>query len=179
MIRRLATIHRHQRGLTLVELVIAIALFGILAGSITMAFSHVFIHSALASARMTAVRQAQSAGYWVSQDTLQARHIDVSGPYFSMSIPYREGEGTLSEEKIREVDYDVIDGRLLRKISYPDDPDRAPVETMVAEHITDVELTESDGVYIFRVSASTPLRHGEGSEPVVTREYTIDPRPGP
>ena len=172
----LRSAYRSQRGLTLVELMIAIALFGILAGSITMAFSHVFVHSTRASSQMTAVRQVQSAGYWVSQDALQARVVDPtegSGFPLNLTIPYRVGEGQESEEKDRTVVYQVVDGNLQRTSQ---DHDSDPVTTIIAEHITAADFTEDSdqpGVYIFTVSATTT-----GGSPV-ERDYKIEPRPGP
>ena len=171
--RKLTTIHKHQRGLTLVELVIAMALFGMVAGAILTSFSNIMVASARTSSQMTAARQVQTAGYWVSQDALQAQAPGDPGFPLTLTIPYYVGEEHDSELVYRTVVYQVVDGNLQR---IAQDHESDPVTTIIAEHITAADFTEDNdqpGVYIFTVSATT----SGGS--TVTRQYMIEPRPGP
>ena len=79
MFHRLGLIHRNQRGFTIIELLIAFALTGIVAGATTTAIVQVFDGSARSSNHMTAVRQVQNAGYWVSRDAQMAETVVTTG----------------------------------------------------------------------------------------------------
>ena len=59
---RLRMIQRDQRGLTLVELLIAILLAGIVTSGITMTIFQVFNINSRNSNHMIAIRQVQNAG---------------------------------------------------------------------------------------------------------------------
>ena len=66
-------LNKDQRGLTLVELLIAILLTGLITGGITMTIFQVFNLNTRTSNHMTAVRQVQHAGFWVSPDVQMAQ----------------------------------------------------------------------------------------------------------
>jgi len=70
-------IHKKQKGLTLVELLVAIAIFGVVAGA-TNAVIVQMVQSSRTSAHMVAIRQAQSAAYRVNCDALQSQTVNVS-----------------------------------------------------------------------------------------------------
>lgn len=74
---RLRVIQRDQRGVALVELLIAILLAGIVTSGITMTIFQVFNMNSRTSNHMIAIRQVQHAGKQVSEDLLQAQHIDT------------------------------------------------------------------------------------------------------
>jgi len=76
---RLGLIHKNQRGFTLVELLVAIAITGLITGGITMTIFQVFAGNARTSNHMTAVRQVQNAGYWISHDAQMARGVVITG----------------------------------------------------------------------------------------------------
>ena len=79
MFHRLGLIHRNQRGFTIIELLIAFALTGIVAGATTTTIVQVLDGSARSSNHMTAVRQVQNAGYWVSRDAQMAETVVTTG----------------------------------------------------------------------------------------------------
>ncbi len=70
-------LHKDQKGITLIELVIVIAITGIITAGITMTIFQVFNMNTRTSNRMTAVSQVQHAGKLVSEDILQAQNVDT------------------------------------------------------------------------------------------------------
>jgi len=71
-------LNRSQKGFTLIELLIALPIIAIVVAAATGALIQV-IQSTSTSAHMVALRQVQTAGYWVSKDGLQAQSI-TTGP---------------------------------------------------------------------------------------------------
>lgn len=71
-------LNKGQRGFTLIELVIAIAIAGLITGGITVAIMQILTINTRASNHMVAVRQVQQAGKEVSKDTLQAQNVTAS-----------------------------------------------------------------------------------------------------
>ena len=68
---RLGLLNKNQRGFTLIELILAIAI----TGGITMAIFQVFTGNTRSTNHMIAVKQVQNAGYWLSRDTQMARDV--------------------------------------------------------------------------------------------------------
>lgn len=69
---KMGSLKRGQKGLTLVELVIVAGLVAIVSIAITAATFQVFSFTARTSNQMTAIRQVQQAGFWVSPDGMMA-----------------------------------------------------------------------------------------------------------
>jgi prepilin-type N-terminal cleavage/methylation domain-containing protein len=69
---------RGQRGFTLVELVIVVALAGLVSIAITATAFQVFTFSTRISNEMTAIRQVQQAGFWVSPDVMMSEPDEIN-----------------------------------------------------------------------------------------------------
>ena len=165
---RLRLIHRSQRGITLVELMIVIALAGIVTAGITMTFAHVFSGSTRTSNHMTAVRQVQSAGYWVSRDALQAQDVDTVSEFVKLTwIDF--------DETKTEFTYTITaDSKLRRSVKItPDGEGTTETVSFVAQYIDPDETSciWDGGMLAFTVTATV----GGQSE---TRVYDVTPRPG-
>ena len=169
---RLGLIRQRQSGLTLVELMIAIALAGIVTAGITMLISNVFATSARTSNHMTAVRQVQSAGYWGSKDALQAQNVTPDGgdSGFPLTLTW-EWEGTKNE-----VTYTITaDNKLQRSLKITPNAEEPTTQvSIIAQYIDPAETSflPRDSAFIFRVTATV----GGQSE---TRVYEVEPRPDP
>ena len=158
---------RNERGLTLVELLIALALGGLLAAGITVGIFQIVTIPSGTSAHMTAVKQVESAVHWIRQDTWRAQGIididkdEDSG--FPLTLTWVEWEG---DSAVHVVSYSITeDGNLIRTLSV-DGGD--PVPAIVARHIEDngemtrirqtgtgLELTITATVPGFRVGTET------------------------
>ncbi|MCK4369081.1 MAG: type II secretion system protein [Dehalococcoidales bacterium] len=171
--------NKNQRGFTLIELMIAIAIAGVITGATTITIFQVIDGSTHTSNHMTAVRQVQNAGYWVSHDTQMAQDVDTGndplGTGFPLILTWTEWDS--SDEYW--IVYRIVDNSLRRDEYINREPDGDPDGTLVFEYIinTDPDTGElktycefPDGVLVFTVTATVQ----EQSE---TRVYEILPRP--
>lgn len=76
---KMRKLNKDERGLTLLELIIAIAITGLIAGGVTTAIFQTFNLSNRTANHMAAVREVQETGYWVSLYTYMAADIEITG----------------------------------------------------------------------------------------------------
>lgn len=168
-------IHNNQKGFTMIEVVLAIALTGIITGGITMSIFQVFTGNARTSNHMTAVRQVQNAGYWISHDAQMAQSVEPADPDpdgFPLVLTWTEWDGT-----VNEVTYTLVGDELQRSHSIDGG---APNQAIVAEYVdSDPTKTNCDwdaDKHKLKLTVTATLGTGsqEASE---TRVYEITPRP--
>ena len=68
-----------EKGLTLLELIIGIAITSLIIGGITLSVDQIFTGSTRSSNHMVAVRQVQEAGYWVSLYAYTSQNTTITG----------------------------------------------------------------------------------------------------
>jgi len=173
MFHRLGLINKNQRGFTLIELLIAIAITGLITGVITTAIFQTFTVSARNSSHMTAVRQVQNAGHWISQDAQMAQEVNIGGASVFLTLTWTEW-GEDSTENM--VTYTItVDDELKRSHS---ENGGTPIEMIVARFIdTDPTKTKCNRIgNVLRVTVTAAV--GDYPETVSeTRVYEITPRP--
>jgi len=159
-------LHKDQRGLTIIELLVLIVLTGLITAAVTTTFFQVFDMNTRTANHMSAVSQVQQAGKLVSEDILQSQVRDPNPTGGEFLILGWNSTG------IHEVTYTLEDGELWRIESIDGGGE---LTTRVAEYIdSDPTMTSchlEGTVLIFKVTATV----GEESE---TREYRVQPRPG-
>ena len=186
MLRRLGLIHKNQKGLTLIELLIAFAISSAIAGVIIMSIFQVINGSARSSNHMTAIEQVRSAGYWVSHDTQMADNVIPTNPTgFPLTLGWTE---LYSSGDVHTVTYTLVDNSNLQRSHFINGT--SSETTFVARYIdttlkdgepqTNCEFIDTDGddvddTLIFKVTATVGDGSQESSE---SREYKIVPRPG-
>jgi len=169
-------LRKSQRGFTLVELLIAVALTTLITAALTGAIFQVFTLHARTTNRMTAVRQVQQAGFWVCPDIMSAQNVTpganngfpltlnwtIDGASYAV-VYSLEGSGSL---------------RALQRKYYVNST--LTSTTLVAEYIlhTDTRIAPTTScsysscpVYNLTVTAKV----GDETE---TRVYQAQPRPG-
>jgi prepilin-type N-terminal cleavage/methylation domain-containing protein len=164
---RLRLINKKQQGFTLLELMLAMAISGIITGVITMTIFQVVTGTARTNNHMVAVRQAQNAGFFVSRDVQMAQIVvtDPDPDGFPLALTWTDWSGT-----VNNVTYTLDGTELIRNHNGQQSP--------VAQFIGSVEVSPrpyTGGKLIFMVTATV----GSGSQAQSeTRTYEIVPRPG-
>ena len=174
MIMKMKKLRKGEKGFTLVELLIAMLLTGIVASAITGTILYVLNVNFSTANRMTAVRQVRNVGFWISPDVQMAKNVtpgETSG--FPLTLTWTEWEMGYSHEITYSLE-DMSSGefKILKREHYDSGPD-STTTTIVAEYIdpaeTDCVLTGRK--LTFTVTATV----GGQSE---TRVYEVEPRPG-
>jgi prepilin-type N-terminal cleavage/methylation domain-containing protein len=169
-------IGNNQKGFTLVELLVAMAVASIIAAAIGTTTAQVFNLNTRTSNHMVAVRQVQSAGYWVSRDAQMAQSISAPSPSgFPLTLSWVDWDGTP-----HSVVYSIVENHFRRTYG--------ATESVIASHIdnSDPSLTrcdfvdtDGDGIndkVVFTVTATVGSGSRAQSE---TRTYEVNPRSGP
>jgi prepilin-type N-terminal cleavage/methylation domain-containing protein len=170
---RLRVIQRDQKGLTLVELLIAILLAGVVTSGITMTIFQMFNMNSRTSNHMIAIRQVQHAGKQVSQDLLQAQGVypgESSG--FPLTLNWTDWDNNAQHEVVYNLgDMPSGEFEILWRRHYVNSS--LDSTTKVAEYIDpdQTSCVPAVGAFNFTVTANV----GGQSE---TRVYEVMPRAG-
>ena len=191
-IKKFISIKKDQNGFSLVELLVAIAISGIIIIGLVIGIFQLFTGHARASGEMTVVRQVQQAGYYISRDTQMARDVLVGDDPGTAEVEVvtltwywfmwhenpadRDGEGlrviyTLEEDKLYR-NFDVFYEDAEGDVTFGALP--YDYKTFVAEYIEDINCTYDDVTLTLTVTASV---EGIAGEQVETRTYEAKPRP--
>lgn len=73
---------RGQRGVTLIELQVAITIGALIAIAATISTIQLMKYSSSVTDRMTAIRHVENAGYWIARDAETAGNVTVDGLTF-------------------------------------------------------------------------------------------------
>ncbi len=139
-----------QRGFTLVEALVAMAIASSITGAISTSIHQVFTSHAQSMAHMTAIKQVENAVFWLSRDVQQAQVVDP-GPTsgFPLNLTWVDWDGV-----VEQVTYTLEGGELERAYS----TGGAPVTHVVGRYIdsgsTETNFQFIDGVFTFKITAS-------------------------
>ncbi len=169
MRQRLRAISRHQKGFTLIEVMVATALTGIIGAGIAMAVYHVTNVSAQSTNHVIAVKQVENTIYWINRDGRMAQTIQPGGGSgFPLSLSWVEWDNTT-----HQVSYTLQNSILQRSHSING---TQPAQMVVAQYINsnadNTSAQYSTGMLTLKVTASVG-GYGPASE---TRTAQVIPR---
>ena len=156
---------RSEKGFTLIEVMIAVAIMGIIMPVIAMTTTALLTNHQQANDHNVILHQVQNAGYWISRDVQMAKDVifdDPSGFPLTLDIPV-----DTDENNNYSVDY-LFDGNKLKRQVY-DSSDTLILETLIAEYIDVQDTTFStlgSNIYNLTVKVSK-------GEVVVERCYKV------
>ena len=172
-----------QRGFTLIELLVTIPIAGLLMAAATAGLIQL-LNSRDASAHMLALRQVQTAGFWVSRDGLQAKDITIDSSVSGFPVTFIWTDFTSPTEDSHRVVYtlDNVKGELQREetiqgtIIGSGSPSTSNM--IVARYLLASDNAThcwwagaNEKAFIFRVTARV------ADQPVQSRDYEVMPRP--
>ena len=164
-------LNRSQKGFTLIELLIALPIIAIVVAAASGALIQV-IQSTATSAHMVALRQVQTAGYWVSKDGLQAQSI-TTGPGVGFPLTLNWTDPATGNK--HGVIY-TLANKILWREHYVGSTLNST--TKVAEYISQTSITPAQTECVPNVSALTFTVTATVGEQSETRVYQVNPRTG-
>ena len=162
--------NKGQDGFTLYELLIALAITGIIAVAVTMLIIQLSSSYSLNTNHMTAVKQVENAVHSISRDAQMAQNVQpVGGSGFPLYLTWVEWDNTSNN-----VTYSIQNRTLLRAYSFNSS---APVITKVAQDINSNASASNcqfaNDVLTFKITASI----AGFKTATETREGKVIPRP--
>jgi len=162
----------NQKGLTLVELLIAMIVGAMIAGAVVASMFQLFTVSDRNSDYAAAFTQVQNAGYWVSHDAVQAQQVwdedDPDPPVVGFLImKWVDWDGDA-----HQVVYTLEgSGQLKRSYSINGDP---PETIVIAQYIdpspANTNCSWDGSVLTLKITAQV-------GDQTVSRTYKVEPRP--
>ncbi len=160
-------VNKEQRGFTIIEILVSIAIAGVLAAGIVATIHQTFKVNESANEHMVTVQQVENAGYWVNKDALMAQTITPGGGAgFPLSLSWISWAGNSMQ-----VTYNLSGDSIRRSVSVNGG---APTQVLVAQNVDPDPLKTScsfaDSVLTLNVTAAV-------DDTFETRTYRIKPRP--
>jgi prepilin-type N-terminal cleavage/methylation domain-containing protein len=168
----LKTLHKGQAGFTLVEVLVAVALTGLIGLGAAIGTGQLLNQTSRDTNYTTASRAAANALHWLGRDALMARTIQgwEDFPADPLSFSWTNWDNTACS-----ANYTVVDGVLFRTFSNGVNVS----STRIADHINTTEdmtgCVSFDGTITLTITASA----GKGAKIIdVTKTQVITNRPG-
>ena len=160
----------NQKGFTLIEIVIALGIFGLVIAAATGTIAQVF-QSSRTTDHMNALRQVQTAGYWVSKDGIQAQTIYTQG-YF-LYVAWTNWD----DSELHEIVYSLQDmpSGALKQLQREESLNSAPPSTIIVGRYIDPDQTSCS--WNSTAKALTFTVTATMNQQTETRTYEVQPRP--
>jgi len=129
---------RSQKGFTLLELLITVAISGLIISSLGSSIYQIITVTQSGNDRMTAIHELQNAGHWVSLDGQMARTA-IGGDALVLTLP--DNSSTT---------YSVVDNELRRTAGES--------QITLAQNISGISFSVENSVITMSVTSSPPGR---------------------
>lgn len=167
---RIGKLSKNERGFTLIEILVALAISGIVVSAIASTIFQVADMKARETSHITAVNEMENAVHWITRDTMMAQNVTTTDPDgFPLILTWVEWNGTSYE-----VVYSTQGKELQRSCSVNGE---TPTTSII---VPDINSAQSDcyfagGMLTFDITATVGDYRSESE----TRSFTVRPRPVP
>jgi prepilin-type N-terminal cleavage/methylation domain-containing protein len=169
-------IGNNQKGVTMVELLMAMAVSAIIAAAAGTTISQVFQLNARTSNHMIAVRQVQNAGYWVSHDAQMAQGVSTNTSGVFLRLNWVEWNGDQNQVTYSLENASAGLKNLRRNYSVNS---TSQSDIIVGQYInpasTSCNYNSDNNTLTLTITATVGSGSRAESE---TRKYEVHPRPG-
>lgn len=157
---------KKQKGYGLIEMVVGLALAGILTTGVTTFAVQTITEGARTNNRMQAMMQVENAGYWVSRDVQMAGNLTLGQ---DAGLPLQLVWKDIDQNEF-QVTFTLTEGQLKRSLTKNGEE---PVQTLIAQSINPApsltNLSYTGGLLTFNVTST--FRNSD-----VSRSYQIKKR---
>lgn len=159
---------KQQRGFTLVELILGLAIVGVVVMTMGMIITTLLLNYQQPGTRQTLLQLVHNAGYQMTRDINMSNNVTLGGPNgfpFIVNIPVDQ-----DEDKDYHVDY-LLDGDKLKRQQF-DSSDNLTTESMITQYVDTGNTTFENpwqGFYKFTIKLSL-------DEETVTVSYEMKQR---
>lgn len=171
MLGRRWQILREQTGLTVIELLVVVAVVGMIGTGVAAGITHMFGVTSRNSDHAAALTQVRNAGYWIRRDARMAQmvQVDAGASGFPLTLSWVAWDGSQ-----HAVTYAIEQGQLKRRHSV----NGGTPNTLLAADFIDADPAATScqfaaGILTVRITAAP----GDGSSVRETEEFTVKPRP--
>ncbi|MFC1972114.1 type II secretion system protein J [Chloroflexota bacterium] len=171
----------NQRGFALMDLVIALAITGLISLGVTTSIVQLVKGSTYNRNQLTAIEQLQNVGRVISNDARMAQIVEGEEPEFPLTLKWTDygNDGTDGDQHVIVYVYDMTENTLERQAywytGYGTPP---PMFTVVATNVdlseTSWDLNEVEGTLTLEITSKAGTGAAQESE---TRTYEVDCKP--
>lgn len=164
-------IRRGQRGFTLIELLIAVPLVALIVAAATGAIIQL-ISATHDANHMVALRQVQTAGFWVEKDGIQAQNVSLGGSRgFPLNITWIDWE----TEVAHNVTYSIVSSGSSMELQRSEKIGGNTTKTTIAQFIDSGNTScnwasAGEKTFTLNVTAQVGQQRASGT-------YKVEPRP--
>jgi len=177
----------YNRGFTLLELMVALAIGALLSTGAAAAIYQLWNVNNIDSARVKAVKEVENAVHWLNRDAQMAQKVEVNGTDYWLKLTWV----TWEENQKIEVVYSLASDTLIRKYYEYENETADLISSMtIARHLitsgdqtscsfitNEEDVDESSGIYLNALILEITAEGSSGSKSAVeNRKIIIYPR---
>ncbi len=173
----LGKLHRSQKGFTLIELIIALAIASAIGVAVTMTAHSMITIPSMSNDSNTAINQVRNAVHWISRDALTAQTVAINNtPGELMFLEFTRTD--LDDSELHTISYSfesMPDG--LNKLNRSETDNSGTMQTIIAQYIRskEADVTECSWDDVTNILSVTIT--ATAVDEIETRTFKIKPRP--
>jgi prepilin-type N-terminal cleavage/methylation domain-containing protein len=165
--------HKSQPGFTLIEIIVALAITGVLAAVIATSIYQVSMVNAGSTSRVSAVTQVENAVHYINRDVQMSQKVQPQG---SQGFPLTLSWTAWDDNSLNQVVYKLQSGNLVRTFSINGGtPTTKTVAVAISAASADTNCSYANHALTLKISSSATSNFKQDTE---TRICQIIPRPG-